>query len=410
MRSPAKPGALRPRLLVLASTYPRWAGDHEPGFVHDLCRRLVTHFDVTVLGPHAPGAADNEVLDGVEVVRYRYAPARLETLVNDGGILTNLRASRWKFLLVPSFVACQAVWAWQLLRKRKFDAIHAHWLLPQGLIAAALQVLSGKQTPFVVTSHGADLYALKGTLTEKIKRWVVGRAAAATVVSSPMVENLRAIGADVAKVSIISMGVDTSLRFAPAAEHRRDPHEILFVGRLVEKKGVAHLLRALPAVLREHPEVRLVVAGFGPDERRLRNLAEELGVQSRVRFLGALPQAELPALYQRAALFVAPFTRAGSGDQEGLPVALMEAIACGCPVLAGNVAGLHDLLGDQANRVLFDPQDESGLSQRIIHSLSAPEIAAEHAARMREHLLARFDWSQVADGYSQLILKAIKPR
>ena len=85
--SDSKPkGAQRPRLLVLTSTYPRWAGDPEPGFVHELSRRLTDKFQVTVLCPHACGALPKEQLDGVKVIRYRYAPERWERLVNNGGI------------------------------------------------------------------------------------------------------------------------------------------------------------------------------------------------------------------------------------------------------------------------------------------------------------------------------------
>ena len=88
----------RKKLLVLASTYPRWEGDPEPGFVHELAKRLTTPFKVRVLCPHAWNAAAQEMLEGVEVVRYRYAPVRFETLVNDGGIVNNLRHQPWKWL------------------------------------------------------------------------------------------------------------------------------------------------------------------------------------------------------------------------------------------------------------------------------------------------------------------------
>ena len=120
------PEGAKPTLLVLTSTYPRWSGDPEPGFVHELARRLTDRFQVIVLGPHAPGAKTHEVLDDVEVIRYRYAPERLETLVNDGGIVTNLRLARWKLLLVPGFVLTQAWRAWRLIRTRNIDVIHAH--------------------------------------------------------------------------------------------------------------------------------------------------------------------------------------------------------------------------------------------------------------------------------------------
>src|SRR5690606_26031112 len=110
---------------------------------HELARRLTQRFRVIVLAPHAQGAKRREMLDGVEIRRYRYAPERLETLVNDGGIVTNLRRASWKYLLVPGFVLIQAWQAWRLVSRRRVDVIHAHWLIPQGLIAALLQSLPG---------------------------------------------------------------------------------------------------------------------------------------------------------------------------------------------------------------------------------------------------------------------------
>src|SRR5690606_3383295 len=156
----------------------------------ELAKRLVGRFRVTVVGPHAPGSLPIEVIDGVRVIRYRYAPERLETLVNDGGIVTNLRRARWKRLLGPTSVLGQAWQAWRRLCSDRVAGIHAHWLLPRGLFAALLQCLPGSRVPFVVTSPGADLYALRGRLLEALKRFVLHRAAAITVVSSAMRETL----------------------------------------------------------------------------------------------------------------------------------------------------------------------------------------------------------------------------
>ena len=125
-------------------------------------RRLVGRFRVIAIVPRAPGASRTEVLDGVEVIRYRYAPAGLETLVNDGGIVGNLRRSRWKLILVPGFILAQWWCAWRILRREKIDVIHAHWLIPQGLSALFLCKFSHRPIPYMVTSHGVDLYALKG--------------------------------------------------------------------------------------------------------------------------------------------------------------------------------------------------------------------------------------------------------
>lgn len=399
----------RLRLLVLASTYPRWPNDPEPGFVHELAKRLVDRFDVTVLGPHAPRAVPHERMEGVEVIRYRYAPQSLETLVNDGGIVTNLKRSKWKLLLVPSFLLAQLWGAWRLLRQKHVDLIHAHWLIPQGLIAALLQVLPGRKVPFLVTSHGADLYALQAPAMKALKRFVLRRAAAVTVVSGAMCEHLRAMGADLAKVSVLPMGVDLAQRFSPDLGMRRSDREILFVGRLVEKKGLRYLLQAMPEVLRRIPGAHLTIAGFGPEQAALKAQTVTLGLSHAVRFLGAVPQADLPALYRRAALLVAPFVRAQSGDQEGLGLVLVEATGCGCPVLAGRVPALAEVLGEGFADMVVDPQDGPALEQAIAAVLSEPAAARMRALQLRQAIAGRLDWNSVAGGYRLLLDRAAGP-
>lgn len=403
-----RPREGRPTLLVLTSTYPRWAGDPEPGFVHELARRMTVRFHVIVLGPHAPGAKVVEVADDVEVIRYRYAPERWETLVNDGGIVTNLRRRKWKLLLVPSFVLAQAWRAMRLVYTRDVAVIHAHWLIPQGLIAAVLQHLPGRKVPFVVTSHGADLYALRGGLLGRLKRWVVGESSAATVVSSAMRGHLGGIGADLGKVSVLPMGVDLAERFTPDPSVSRSHREILFVGRLVEKKGLRYLMEAMPSVLRSVPDARLTIAGFGPEEKALKAQVKRLGLEPEVTFLGAVQQAELPSLYRRAALFVAPFVQADSGDQEGLPVALMEAVACGCPVVAGHVPGIDDLLGKLTSELCVDARNPAALAARIVAGLEHPDAERARAQRVRDTASMHVDWTRIARGYADLLKNGIR--
>lgn len=395
-------GQGRPTLLVLASTYPRWVNDPEPGFVHELARRLTGRFRVIALCPHAPGALTTERMDGVEVVRYRYAPARLETLVNDGGVVANLRRQPWKWLLVPGFVLMQAWRAWRLCQTQKVAVIHAHWLIPQGVIAAALQWLPGRPTPFLVTSHGTDLYALRGRVLAALKRWVLRRAGAATVVSTAMRDEMAALGVDVGKVSVLPMGVDMHGRFQPQEGMGRSSSELLFVGRLIEIKGLRYLIDALPAVLRERPEVTLTIAGFGPDEPALRAQVAAKGLGEAVRFLGAVPQQELPRLYQRAALLVAPFVQGQSGSQEGLGLVLVEAIGCGCPVIAGKMRALADVFGTGADDYIVDPREDGALAAAILRVLDQPDHAAKQAMHMRAALLDRLDWSVSSQRYGDL--------
>jgi len=354
-----------------------------------------------VVVPDAPGADPGGELDGVEVRRFRYAPRRLQTLVNDGGIVANLRGSRWKWLLLPGFVLAQYREAGKVLHQYRVDAIHAHWLLPQGMLAWLLA--RGRDVPFVVTSHGGDLYGLRMPALGWLKRRVAAASTAMSVVSAAMLEEARAQGIRSPRMSVLPMGVDLVSRFCPDASTSRDDDSLLFVGRLVAKKGIRHLLDAMPKVVAERPSVHLNIAGFGPEEDALRRQANELGIAGHVTFLGATRQVDLPSMYRSAALFVAPFVREASGDQEGLPVALMEAIGCGCPVLAGKVAGIHELLGAYADDVVVDPLDTVKLAGRILEVLSRPEHARGQAESRRLALGRKVDWQVVADGYADWI-------
>lgn len=397
---PYAPGR-KPTVLVLASTYPRWRGDPEPGFVHDLCRRLADRFEVIALVPDAPGADPDGLFDGVEVIRYRYAPRRLQTLVNDGGIAANLRRHAWKWLLLPGFLLGQYRAARRLLRRRHVDVIHAHWLIPQGLVAWHLRRRT--RMPYLVTSHGGDLFGLRGRWLAVLKRRVAAASSAMTVVSSAMQAEAGRIGLHPPRLEVLPMGVDLRTRFVIDPDTRREAAELLFVGRLVAKKGLVHLLDALPAVIAQNPRVELRITGFGPEEAALRAQVQRLGLAARVHFLGAVAQTELPALYRRASLFVAPFVRDAHGDQEGLPVVLMEAIGCGCPVLVGEVAGIHDLLGAAGAEVCVQPADTTALAAAIVRTLAAPEQALARALAMREAAACRIDWQPVADGYARLL-------
>lgn len=388
----------RPRLLVLASTYPRWAGDPEPGFVHELSKRLTSQFRVTVLTPHASGSACSEELDGVEVVRYRYAPDALETLVNDGGIVANLRGHAWKWLLLPSFLLAQLFAVWKLARSQRPDIIHAHWIIPQGFALALLARIGVRIPPFVLTSHGADLYALNSWPLRAAKRFVVRRAAALTVVSHAMVAPLRALGASNDRISVRPMGADLQGIFRPGTELTRNSDELLFVGRLVEKKGLEYLINAMPSILARRPDARLTIVGFGPDEGRMIELVKALGLQARVEFVGAVPQSRLPDFYRRAAVFVAPFVRARSGDQEGLGLVVAEAAGCGCPVVVGNVPAMQEFPFTPV-----DATDTDALAGAIVGILENPAVSREAAVGHGDVIRQRLDWANVALGYAALL-------
>jgi glycosyltransferase involved in cell wall biosynthesis len=280
-------GEQRASILVLTSTFPRWEGDPEPAFVFELSRRLSTAYDVTVLAPRSPGSKTRETMTGMDVIRFPYFVRPLENLAaHSGGILNRLRANPLNYFLVPLFLIGQLYALIRLLPRRRFALIHAHWLIPQGLITAMALGLTQRRIPLICTSHGGDLFALRGKIFQYMKRWIMDRSRVLSVVSRAMKKVVVEMGVHPDKVKVISMGVDLKHRFILDPTVERSADELLFVGRLVEKKGLRILLQAMPKVLAEHPAVRLRVAGAGPLEMELRELARKMGMSGRVDFLG----------------------------------------------------------------------------------------------------------------------------
>ncbi|MFB1487653.1 MULTISPECIES: glycosyltransferase [unclassified Thiocapsa] len=260
--------------MVLTSTFPLWRDDVEPPFVFELSRRLTDTFDITALTPRAPGTLQHETLDGLRVIRFPYFIRSQENLASHGGgILNRLRANPLNYLLVQPFLIGQ-LWALiRLLRHDGWDLIHAHWLIPQGLVALLARRLARRPVPLVCTSRGGDLFALRGTPFRALKRAVLWASHRISVVSQAMRDEVLALGIAREKVEVIPMGVDLNEHFTPDPRMPHEQNQLLFVVRLVEKNGVGLLLRALPRILQAFPDTRLTIAGSGPMESKLRELA-----------------------------------------------------------------------------------------------------------------------------------------
>lgn len=387
----------RKSVLVLSSTYPRWVDDNEPAFVHELSKRLTDRMDVTVVCPSADGARRLERLDNVKVVRYRYAPNAMETLVQNGGIVGNIRSRHWKLALLPTFFLSQLFTTLWLCFRRRPSVIHAHWLIPQGIVAAIVFVLSRKKIPFVITSHGTDLWSFNGRFWRALKRFVVRRASVVAVVSEAMKKELNKQIGDVNNVEVAPMGVDLKNTFKPDLDATRIPRQIISVGRLIETKGVEHLIKALPDLVQRFPDVSLVIVGDGPDRERLEAIADELCVAAYCVFKGKLSQKELPDLYCSSSVFVAPFL------QEGLGLVCVEALGCGCAVVVSDIPAIRDILEHSENIHIVPTQSSEAIAQAITKVFESQDAGPLSVERSQATLREKFSWESVTENYSQIL-------
>ena len=394
---------------MLTSTLPRWDGDSEPRFVLDLARHLGADFDVEIIAPHSLGAAGSEVLEGVPVTRFRYWIPRWQSVAYEGGISWRLRENPLRLFQVPYFLCGLAWHVFRRLRSEpRIELVHSHWIIPQGLVAVLVRGLVGRRVPVVCTSHGGDLFGLQGRGWNILKRWVLRHCDAVTVVSSAMAERVRKITGGI-EATAIPMGTDLRGLFTPPSEPRMPPlNRLIFVGRLVEKKGVSYLLEAMKIVVNRHPTVKLEVVGHGPLRAELESQTERLGLAKSVKFSGPVPHSKLPERYRQADIAVFPFIEAAGGDQEGFGLVMVEAMGCGCVVIASALPAVRDVIRDGETGTLVASADAEGLAASINEALEAPEARLERASHGRVYVCAHFDWTASSAGFASLYTRLIE--
>lgn len=285
----------------------------------------------------------------------------------------------------------------RLRRTFDFDVIDSYYLYPDGVAAGLLARAFGR--PYLMSALGTDVSLIPQHRPERrmILR-AVERAAAVTTVCGALREELLGLGAAADKVTVVEHGVDLDL-FRPPADRaalRRDMGiagpTLLSVGHLIDRKGHDLAIRAVADL----PGVRLMIAGDGPREAALRRLAAELNVADRVDFLGHVDQQRLPALYGAADIAV------NCADREGIANVLLEALACGTPLMATPIWGSPEVVKVPAAGVLSADRSADAIRGAIVRLLGAlPDRVATRA------YAERYDWRGTGRQHRALLEAAV---
>jgi glycosyltransferase involved in cell wall biosynthesis len=388
-------------ILIMASTFPRWKDDNVPAFVLDLAKSVTEH-KVYVLAPHEKGAKFYETIDSIEIYRFPYTIPGTERLAYRGGMVNAFRQS-WlaKVQLVP-FLMLEFIWSLYIVLRHRVSVINAHWLFPQGFIANALRILTRR--PLIITTHGGDVAILNKPTFAKLLKPAIVSADAVTFVSKiskeRALQDLRI--ADPGNMHILPMGI-----YLPEQHQRRQSQckQVLFIGRLVKIKGIEFLLKAFADIKDRHKDLKLVIAGSGPLEKELKSLAVELGVDKSVDFSGFVVGDEKTKLLKESDIVVVPSIRDENGHEEGLPVAALEALAYGKPLIATRTGSLPTLI-NKNNGVLIPPSNHQVLANSL-EALLKNSTLREKLSDAGLHTANKYSWSNISRSYSKVLTAII---
>jgi len=402
------------KIGVLTHNFPRFQGDFSGSFVEALCRELARQgADVTVVAPFDPAyrrtAAD---LGGVQLHTYRYAwPDAAHRL----GYMRTMRADlamkgeayTLGALLFTAGKAAVERW----IAQAQPDVLHAHWVLPNGYLAAGAAGRRG--IPLVVSIPGSDaLVAGQNPLFKRMARQAFATAGLITANSADLREvAVRDLGADPAKFELIIYGVDPqALRPDPAAGAAlrqrlglaADSFVLLGVGRMVPKKGFDSIIQAMPLFSGAHggaavaQRVDLVLVGNGDYRVTWENLARALGVEANVHFVGNVPYDQMSAYYNLADVFVMPSV---TQPVDGLNVCVLDAMACAKPIVATLVAGNPLVVADGDNGFLVEERSPGSLAAAVTRLIEEPALRLAQGARSRQRIEQEFAWEHLARRY-----------
>ena len=401
------------KVCILTTSFPRFKGDSAGTFIYSLVSLLSQKgIGFEVIAPHEPGSHFFERWGNIHINRFPYFfPLKYQRLCYGDGLLNNLRNSRLAVAQTPFFILVDFIYLLYILRKKRIDLIHAHWSLPQGFLG----ILAGHllKVPCITTLHGSDVFGLRHPIFRLPNKFVIRHADICTANSRATAQKALQMTA-CRNLMIIPMGVDLN-DFKKSTEVgdlkkklRLDGEVILSVGRLIDLKGTDYLIKALPKVLLRFPQTKALIIGSGPQKSYLLNLAKELHIKDSVVFIGQIPHSQMAKYYSLADVFVLPSITSKMGETEGFGVVLLEAMACGLPVIGSDTGGIPDIIKDGETGLLFRQKDSPDLANQIIRLLTDEDLRKKMVANARDLIETQFSWEIVAERFMEVYCGVIK--
>jgi glycosyltransferase involved in cell wall biosynthesis len=396
------------RVLMVTSSYPKFPGDVTAPFIEAIARGVAARgHEVDVVLPAHPelrrGAGEP-----VRFFPYAYSPrpawsrwGYAQSLRSD----VSVRGAAW--LLAPLAALALRAEVASRLGERRYDVAHVHWVVPNAALVS--DVLSAHAAPAVVSLHGSDVFVAERLWPARaLARRAMRRAGAVTACSADLLTRALRLGAPPARSRVVPYGVDLGA-FSPAVRAAgtrarlgvpEPAFLVLGLGRLVEKKGFRYLIEAAARL----EGVHVAIAGEGDLRSALQEQARRAGVAAH--FPGALDREAIAAAIAAADVVAVPSVVDHAGNVDGLPNALLEALAAGKPVVASRVAGIPDVVEHGRNGLLVAEKDVAALAAALERLRREPETRRTLGAEARRRAEEQLSWEASARLFEECYAQA----
>jgi glycosyltransferase involved in cell wall biosynthesis len=387
------------KVLYITTAFPRFEGDVITPWLVETIRRLQNQdLKIDVFTSAYKGLKANTVY-GIKVYRFRYFFGKWEKLTHDETVPDRMRKGVFNKLLAGFYLIAGTINIIFHCLKKKYDIIHCHWPFPH--IVFGYSASRFGKSKLISSFYGVELRWVKNKLPvfKPLLKFAIKKSDAVTAISSYTAREMSEIAP--ANITIIPFGAATvsDQRVLMAKDNRIK--NILFVGRLVERKGVKYLIEAF-SLVNKTMEASLTIVGEGSEKTNLEALVKERGLEDKVNFTGKVTQAQLEDYYRKCDIFVLPAITDSKGDTEGLGVVLLEAMAYRKPVIGSELGGIPDIIKNGFNGLLVPEKDSVKLADAISQILQKPEMANSFGEAGFQFVNANFSWDKIINDIKQL--------
>ncbi len=388
------------RILIVSTAFPRYPDDPTAKWLVETIRRLAAEgYEFEVLTSAYRGGG-NASFDGIPVHRFRYFFARWERLTHEESAPDRMRRSLLYKILPVFYLLSGTVAAWRLGRRGNFDVVHVHWPVPHALFGWAARAGARRRPWLIAHFYSIELRWVRHSLrilTGFLRRAITtaDRVVAISTSTAREIQHVAPV-----PVEVIPYAVDLP-HPSLLASRNSGRTRLLYVGRLVERKGVRYLIEAL-AALEPGLHAEVTIIGDGPEREALESTARDLGVADRVTFRGWVTPEELDQAYSEATLFALPAVVDARGDTEGLGMVLLEAMTYQLPVISTPLGGITDIVSDGETGLLVPPNDAPALARAITTLVTDKPLASRLAIAGQHYAEQHFGWDGVLAAWRRL--------
>ena len=388
-------------IVMVTSSYPRFPGDSVGTFMEPIAKSVAAlGHEVHIVAPWHPLVTRPAREGGVHFHFYKYAPVgALNVFGYAAALRADVKLKGAAYLAAPLALAAGWRAARKVALKTGASVMHGHWVVPGGATAAA----AAPGLPLVVSLHGSDVYvAEKLAPARQVARTVFRRARAITACSSDLARRAIALGADPERIEVVPYGVDVE-RFKPDSQARAElrtrvgvePNRLMLfsAGRLVRKKGFEYLIDAV-ALIPPSERPMLVLAGDGDLRAELESRAA--AVSDSVRLVGNQTQDEVGRWLAAADIVAVPSVRDDSGNVDGLPNVVLEALASGTPLVTTPAGGIGSIVESGRTGLLVAERDPAGLAAAVGQLAASPDLRSRIGQAARAMVMERYGWERTA--------------